>query len=145
MTPPDPTPHPLTAIAQQAQALVQAETAVVALAEAEGATVFYAAAVGKHAAAIAGKRSATETSGLCGAAFTSGQPELVCQVYQDLRVRQDIAEALGITTALAVPISRQGVLKGALMVLNRQGGTAFDETDQTRLAAYAATLADTLP
>lgn len=127
----------LNAIASHAQTLVNGETAVVALLETGGETLFYAAAAGKHAAAIAGKRGATATSGLCGAALASGQPELVCQTQGDLRIRQDIAEALGITTALAVSISREGELLGALMVLNRQDDRAFDEAARDRLAAYA--------
>ena len=69
--------------------------------------------------------------------MTSGQPELVCQTQGDLRIRQDIAVALGITTALAVPIAREGQLLWALMGLNRQDGSAFDEVDRDRLAAYA--------
>jgi hypothetical protein len=138
-------PDSLTSIAQRAKALVNAETAVVALAEARGATVFYAAAAGKHAAAIEGKRSAVETSGLCGAAFASAQSELVCQVQHDVRVRQDIADALGITTALAVPVICGRELRGALMVLNRLDKTAFDEAAQHQLAAYAQEIADIFP
>lgn len=127
----------LTAIAQRAQTLVGAETSVVALSEAEGETIFYAAAVGKHAAAIQGKRGARETSGLCGVALDSGQAELVCQTQGDLRVRQDLVEALGIITALATPITRDGHVLGALMVLNRQDGSLYDETAQAKLTAYA--------
>lgn len=127
----------LRAIAQDIQALTEAETAVVALAEAEGETVFYAAAVGKHAAAVEGKRGEARTSGLCGAAFLSQQPELVCEARGDLRVRQDLVEALNITTALAVPIEQGGQLIGALMVLNRQDGRAFDEEVRAKLVVYA--------
>jgi GAF domain-containing protein len=141
MTDSSPASKSLTAIAQEAQTLINAETTVVALAEAEGNTVFYAAAVGKHASAIVGKRSTVETSGLCGAAFASGQGELVCQVEHDVRVRQDIAEALGITTALAVPILNGGELKGALMVLNRQDGSAYDEAAKQQLTDFAQGIA----
>ncbi|MEO1070443.1 MAG: hypothetical protein AAFW95_15245, partial [Cyanobacteria bacterium J06638_6] len=56
----------LPQIAEQAQQLVNAETAVVAIAQDAGQTILYEAAVGKHAAAIQGKRSPTTTSGLCG-------------------------------------------------------------------------------
>ena len=56
----------LTHIAQQVQQLVNAETAVVALSQAGGSAILYAAAVGKHAAFIQGKRSPTATAGLCG-------------------------------------------------------------------------------
>ncbi len=132
----------LTDIARQAQAIAAAETAVVALAEKSGETIFYAAAVGKHAEAIVGKRSQASTSGLCGAVFASGQAELVCHTRGDLRVRQDLAEALGITTALAAPITRGTQLLGALMVLNRQDGGVFDDVSRGELTAYAEALAE---
>jgi GAF domain-containing protein len=133
-----------SAIVQRAQILVNAETAVLALAEEAGATVFYAAAVGKHANAIIGKRSAATTSGLCGVAFSSGQSELVCQTQGDLRIRQDLAEALGIETALAVAVIHHGELLGALMVLNRCDGSAFDELAAAELANYAEAVAELL-
>lgn len=133
----------LTTIAQHAQILVRAETSVVALSEADGA-IFYAAAVGKHAAAIQGKRGARETSGLCGVALDSGQAELVCQTQGDLRVRQDLVKALEIATALATPIIRDGQVLGALMVLNRQDGSLYDEAAQAKLTDYAQEIAEVL-
>jgi GAF domain-containing protein len=131
------TNNALTEIAAGAQALVDAETAVVAIAEDDGATVYYAAATGKHAAAIVDRRGAAATSGLCGVAFQGQQPVLVCQTAGDQRVRQDHAQALGITTALAVPLLHQGQLLGALMVLNRNDGTPFDQTAEQQLNDYA--------
>ena len=44
-------------IAKRVQEIVNAETAVVALAESEGEIVYYAAAVGKHAELMLGKSS----------------------------------------------------------------------------------------
>jgi GAF domain-containing protein len=133
------TDHPptLTDIAAYAQALVNAETAVVAIAEDDGATVYYAAATGKHAAAIVNRRGNTATSGLCGVAFQGQQPVLVCQTQGDNRVRQDHAQAMGIETALAVPLLHQGQLLGALMVLNRIDGTPFDQPAEQELMEYA--------
>ncbi|HEY9616208.1 MAG TPA: GAF domain-containing protein [Microcoleaceae cyanobacterium] len=130
----------LEQIAQQVQALVNAETAVIALAESQGETVYYAAGVGKHAAAIVGKRGATATSGLCGVAFQQEQPVLVCQTQGDPRVRQDHVAALGINSALAVPLHHQGQLLGALMVLNRQDGQPFNQEQEQQLNDYAQTI-----
>lgn len=127
----------LTSLAQQVQQLMNAETAVVAIAESNGETVYYAAAVGKHAAAIAGKRGASATSGLCGTAFQGSCPVLVSQTQGDQRVRQDQVEKLGIYTALAVPLYQDDQLLGALMVLNRQDGNPFDAADEQALADYA--------
>lgn len=139
-------PHPafsadsLATIAHHAQALVNAETTVIALLEEEGEVIFYAAAVGKHAAAIQGKRGSRTTSGLCSVALNSGQAELVCHAKGDVRVRQDIAEALGINTALAAPIVHEGTMIGAIMVLNRCDGMPFDEEAQSQLFSYAQTV-----
>ncbi|WP_160299573.1 GAF domain-containing protein [Leptolyngbya iicbica] len=131
---------PLTAIAKEMQQLLNAETAVVAIAEDTGQTIFYAAAVGKHAAFIAGKRSATHHSGLCGAVLASGKAALVCHPQTDVRIRQDLAEQLGITTALAVPVTDNGILVGALMALNRLDGQPFTQAEEQALMSYAETV-----
>lgn len=128
----------LEKIAQQVQELLQAETAVVAEAQSKGEILYYAAAVGKHAAVIAGKRGTTATSGLCGAAINNNCPVLVAKTSGDSRVRQDYVQSLGIYTALAVPLYRQDRLLGAIMVLNRVDGSLFDEKAEKLLADYAA-------
>ena len=134
----------LTQIAEQVQQLVNAETAIVAISEEGGNAIVYAAAVGKHAAFIQGKRSHTATSGLCGAVLKSGQPALVCNPQTDVRIRQDLAEQLGITTALAVPIKHVGVLVGALMVLNRLDGIEFTPVDEKALVQYAEMVSEAI-
>lgn len=128
-------------IAQQTQEIVSAETAVVALAESEGEFVYYVAAMGKNAEFIVNKRNNSANSGLCGVAFQGMVPVLVCNTSGDNRVRQDYAQAMGIKTALAVPIIFQNKLLGALMVLNRQDGKEFDGESEKILANYAAELA----
>ena len=130
----------LSQIAEQVQQLVNAETAVVAIAEDAGNAIVYAAAIGKHAAFIQGKRSPTATSGLCGAVLESGQAALVCQPQTDVRIRQDLAEQLGITTAIAVPVRHDGALVGALMVLNRRDGKEFTPADEQALVDYAGAI-----
>jgi GAF domain-containing protein len=132
----------LTHIAEQAQQLVNAETAVVAISEDSGNAIVYVAAIGKHAASIQGKRSYTATSGLCGAVLQSGQAALVCHPQTDVRIRQDLAEQLGITTALAVPVKHDGALVGAIMVLNRLDGKEFTQADEQALVHHAETVAE---
>ena len=134
----------LTPIAEQVQQLVNAETAVVAVSEDGGSTIFYAAAVGKHAAFIQGKRSQTATSGLCGAVLEAGQTALVCNPQTDVRIRQDLVEQLGITTALAVPVKHDGALVGAIMVLNRLDGTEFTAAEEHALVQHAETIAEAI-
>ena len=128
----------LDKIAGRIQEIVDAETAVVALAESEGEIVHYAGAVGKHAQLILGKRGAAATSGLCGTAFQGEKPVLVCRTQGDGRVRQDQVKALGIKTALAVPLYFEEKLLGSLMALNRADGELFDEEAQQALASYAS-------
>lgn len=128
-------------IAGRVKEIVNADTAVVALAEAEGEVVYYAAAVGKHASWILDRRGAAATSGLCGTAFQSYQPVLVCRTEGDSRVRQDYVKALGIETALVVPLYYEGRLLGALMALNRTDGSLFDEKAEGVLADYAKEVA----
>jgi GAF domain-containing protein len=128
----------LDEIAGRIQDLVRAETSIVALAESEGEILHYAAAIGKHAAGIIGKRGATATSGLCGVAFAGRQSVLVDRAEGDRRLRQDWVKALGIQTALAVPLSHEDELLGVLMVLNRTDGRLFDEQAEQILVAYAS-------
>lgn len=127
----------LNEIARHIQEIIDAETAVVALAESEGEVVYYAAAVGKYAELLLDKKAPAATSGLCGAAFASSQPVLVCRTEGDNRVRQDYVKALGIQTALAVPLYYQNQLLGALMALNRNDQSLFDEETERILEAYA--------
>lgn len=131
-------------LAQQAMELINAETVIIALAEEEGKRVYYAEGVGKNANAIVGKRGESATSGLCGVVFSNHEPVLVCQTQGDRRVRQDHALAMQITTALAVPLYRNGLLSGAIMALNRRDGQAFDLADQQLLADYAAIASERL-
>ena len=124
-------------IAQQVQKIVNAETAVVALAEAEGQIVHYVAAVGKYAELMLDKKADAATSGLCGTAFQGQDPVLVCRTEGDSRVRQDYVKSLNIQTALAVPLYYDNRLLGALMVLNRQDSSLFDPESERILAEYA--------
>ncbi len=137
-------PNDLDKIAKEVLELLQAETAVVAEAESNGEVIHYAAAAGKHAAAIKGKRGATATSGLCGTAMNSNCPVLVAETLDDPRVRQDYVKSLGIKTALAVPLQDRDKLLGAIMVLNRVDDSLFDERAEKLLADYAAEVATLL-
>lgn len=135
----------LQTIAEQVQELLQAETVVVMLAESSGEQVYHAAAVGKYAADIVGKRGDAATSGLPGIVFKGSCPVLVENTKGDLRVRQDTAQAWGIKSALAIPLFVQGQLWGALMALNRLDAESFNEQDQQKLVKYGATISDYLP
>ena len=66
---------------------------------------------------------------------------LVCRTEGDSRVRQDHVKALGIETALAVPLYYEGRLLGALMAMNRNDGSLFDEKAERVLTDYAQEIA----
>ncbi|VXD20385.1 putative phytochrome sensor protein [Planktothrix serta PCC 8927] len=138
-------PLSLQTIAEQVQELLQAETAVVVLAESSGEQVYSAAAVGKYAADVVGKRGDAATSGLPGIVFKGSCPILIENTKGDLRVRQDYVEAWGIQTALAIPLFFRGQLWGALMVLNRLDSKSFNQEDQQKLVNYATMISDRLP
>jgi GAF domain-containing protein len=127
----------LTEIVQNVQNLVQGETAVLALAENHGVTVYYAASTGKYADKIVGLRGDAASSGLCGTAFQDTCPVLVTQTLGDLRVRQDYVQSWGINTALAVSLRFQGQLLGALLVFNSLDGQPFNEESSRNLTDYA--------
>lgn len=129
--------QPWQDIAQHIQTLLNAETAVLAKAEAQGTIIHYIAAVGKHAAVIVGKRGDMATSGLCAIAMQGNCPILSTKTLGDTRLRQDYVKSLGINTALAVPLYAQNQLCGAIMVLNRLDGSAFDESSEEQLTEYA--------
>lgn len=138
-------PLSLQTIAKQVQELLQAETVVVMLAESSGEQVYHAAAVGKYAADIVGKRGDAATSGLPGVVFQGSCPVLIENTKGDLRVRQDYVEAWGIQSALAIPLFFRGQLWGALMALNRLDTASFNQEDQQKLVNYGATISDSLP
>jgi GAF domain-containing protein len=138
-------PLSLQTIAEQVQELLQAETAVVDLAESSSEQVYHAAAVGKYATNIVGKRGDAATSGLPGIVFKGSCPVLIENTKGDLRVRQDYVQAWGIETALAMPLFTQGQLWGALMVLNRLDGKRFNQEDQQKLVNYVMMISDGLP
>lgn len=135
--------QPLKEIAQTVLDLLNAETVVIAEVEAEA--LYYAAAVGKHASLIEGKRGAIATSGLCGTAIESNCPILVTETAGDPRIRQDYVQSLGIYTALAVPLRDRGKLWGAIMALNRIDGSLFDEKAEKLLIDYASEVFSLLP
>jgi GAF domain-containing protein len=120
----------LEQIAQDVQQLTQGETVAIALTESDGTIMYYATA-------IIGKRGETAKTGLCGTVASEGQPVLVCQTLEDNRVRQDMAEAFGTKTALAVPVYQEGKLFAVLMVLNRLDGQLLNSEDEQRLSDYA--------
>jgi GAF domain-containing protein len=67
---------------------------------------------------------------------------VVGQTLGDNRIRQDIAVALGIKTALAVPIRVNHQLFGAVMLLNRLDGRGLTDRDSLLVEEYLCSWPD---
>jgi len=87
-----------------------------------------------------GKRGDIATSGLCTVVYQGSCPVVVGQTLGDNRIRQDIAVALGIKTALAVPIRVNNQLFGAVMVLNRLDAGELTDRDSLLVEEYLNSL-----
>jgi GAF domain-containing protein len=87
-----------------------------------------------------GKRGDIATSGLCTVVYPGSCPVVVGQTLGDNRIRQDIAVALGIKTALAVPIRVNNQLFGAVMLLNRLDGQGLTDRDSLLVEEYLNSL-----
>ncbi len=91
---------------------------------------------------IVGKRGDIATSGLCTVVYRDSCPVVVGQTLGDNRIRQDIAVALGIKTALAVPIRVNNRLFGAVMLLNRLDGQELTDRDSLLVEEYLCSWPD---
>jgi GAF domain-containing protein len=128
----------LDRLAEEILGLISAETVIIALFD--GDSIDYRAGKGKKAPAIVGKRGDIATSGLCTVVYQGSCPVVVGQTEGDNRIRQDIAVALGIKTALAVPIRVNNQLLGAVMVLNRLDGDELTDRDSLLVEEYLNSL-----
>ena len=82
-------------------------------------------------------------AGIAGAAFTSGEVQVVPDAYADPRFNREVDKASGFRTRniLALPIfDRLGERHGVMQVLNKRGG-GFTPRDVRRLKAFGAEIA----
>ena len=89
-----------------------------------------------------GKRVDIATSGLCTVVYLGSCPVVVGQTLGDNRIRQDIAVALGIKTALAVLIRVNNQLFGAVILLNRLDGQELTDRDSLLVEEYLCSWPD---
>jgi putative ABC transport system ATP-binding protein len=83
------------------------------------------------------------SSGIAGAAATSGRPVLVADAYQDPRFNRDVDLKTGFRTrsVLCLPlVDRSGAVFAVTQLLNRRDGQPFDAADERRYAEFAASL-----
>jgi len=83
------------------------------------------------------------STGIAGAAATSGVPVRVDDAYADPRFNPEVDRRTGFRTRslLALPVrDRQGRVFGVAQLLNRRDGQPFDPADEERFARFAAPL-----
>lgn len=105
--------------------------------------LYYAAASGKGASYILGKKL-ERGQGITGWVIEHGEPVIVQDVRQDPRFYDRFDHASGFETRsiLCVPLQTKGRIIGAVAALNKQNGTPrFDEQDLRLLTSLAASAA----
>lgn len=128
----------LTAVAEAAAAILDAEAASIALFDPAAERLTFVAAGGPHGAGVIGL-SIDATSGLAGYALTTGQALAVADVAADARFDRATAESTGFVprSILAVPLTDEDGTVGVLEVLDRRGGRSFDLRDIDTALALA--------
>jgi GAF domain-containing protein len=134
----------LERVAETIRSVTGAERSAVVFGEQENTAIHFVAAAGPFADRLLGARGPAEGSGLCGNVLEGSCSILSRHTIGDLRVRQDHATEMGITTALGVPVVHDGRPFAVLMALNRADGGSFGEDDEAALNAYAGEVAGTL-
>ncbi len=127
----------LTAVAQTAAVVLEAQAASIALHEPVGDRLVFVAAAGPAAGEVVGL-TIDASAGIAGYVFSSGQPLAVADVSRDPRFDRTVAEATGYVprSLLATPLADEQGLVGVLEVLDRRDGT-FSLHDLEVAAALA--------
>lgn len=134
----------LGGIAEGIRVATGAERSAVVLGEDANQAINFVAATGPGAERLQGARGPSAGSGLCGNVLDGGCSILAKTAAGDPRVHQGHVIELGISTALGVPVRREGEPFAVLMALNRVDGAAFTEADESALERYADEIAGTL-
>jgi len=123
-------------IVQAAQELVHADIAALPLINVKMATLTYVEAVGKKGSVLKGQTFSLDHAGLCGWVLKHQVPLRISDLARDERVIQSLATDLGVTTALVVPLIRQGRIHGGISVF--RSAPPFTEAEERLLAVFAS-------
>lgn len=137
----------LALIAETAARLVDAETLVMPTLTPDRLRVRYDLAVGRHRDVFLGTETPVENAGLCGWVIENGAPILTNRLLDDHRVKKELAKALGVHSALLVPLMGGGVIVGGLSAFNKVDGSPFTEDDRRDLellAGHASVVLDNI-
>lgn len=123
-------------IVQAAQELVHADIAALPLINAKTATLTYVEATGEKGRVLKGQTLPLNHAGLCGWVLEHQAPLRITDLSRDQRAIQSLAAELGVTTAMVVPLIRQGRIRGGISVF--RSGLPFTEADERLLTVFAS-------
>jgi uncharacterized protein with WD repeat len=125
----------LHGLAEQVCLLMRAEGVAIALSDAEGVTCRASTGL----APALGSRLPAD-SGLTRECYETGRVVLCEDAENDARIRASIARTLHLRSAIAVPILKERVVLGAVLVFSSRS-FAFDQTDIAALQQMAESVA----
>ena len=131
----------LKLVISEVQNLLDAEGASILLRDPVGEDLFFAAATGPSAKAMAGLRVPI-TAGIAGWVIRERQPIAVTDTQNDARFYGQVDAVTGLTTRTlaAAPLKFQAAVWGVVEAINKASGP-FDEHDLEMLQALASTAA----
>jgi two-component system, NtrC family, sensor histidine kinase KinB len=117
---------------------VRAEEGSLLLLDEEAHELVFVDVVGTNREQLMGVRMPGD-QGIVGAAIGRSAPLLVADVRQEPQWYPQVDQALGFETfsVLCVPVMDKGRVLGAIELVNKQNGAAFDEEDQDVLLLVA--------
>lgn len=124
---------------------VRAEEGSLLLLDEEAQELVFVEVVGENREQLVGTRMPA-SQGVVGAVVSEHAPILVEDVRQEPKWYGEVDELLGFETLsiLGMPVIHNGRLLGAIELVNKQDGSAFDEEDQDILLLVARLAAMTL-
>ncbi len=123
-------------IVKAAQELVHADIAALPLINAKTATLTYVEAAGEKGRVLKGQTLHLNHAGLCGWVLEHQAPLRISDLSRDQHVIQSLAAELSVTTALVVPLIRQGRIRGGISVF--RAGPPFTEAEERLLTVFAS-------
>ncbi len=132
----------LTLITDHTTRLMEVAAASVILRDDDKQDIWFAASSGEGSEDVMGLRM-TLGQGIAGWVADQGKALIVPDVYTDERFFSEVDEQSGFTTQaiLCVPLQTKGITIGALEVMNKKNGRAFNKEDLALLQSLAISAA----
>jgi signal transduction histidine kinase len=126
----------LELVARRAMEMVEADTAIVAVADEEPGRLVLTVAVGAAAEALVGMSFPADRS-ISGETIRTGSPIVLADASKDSRAHRPMVEGGQMGPAMWVPLHSRGEAFGTLAVSNVQGGRAFTAEDVALVETFA--------